>query len=220
MMQCDYGCKRNARFILKNGKYCCESHYNKCTAIRKKNARGVKKAYKEERKGYTYNPNSAWNKGLTKETNESVNKASKTLLRRFNTGEIQGGFNGKHHSILTRKILSEKANSFNNGYVKTKYYEVYCPFIKTSCKVQGTWEKRYAEYLNANNISWVKDRKINMPYVVNEINKIYYPDFYLPDTDTYIEIKGYMWKGDKEKMEAVTNQHNDKNIIIITKLPI
>ena len=34
-------------------------------------------------------------------------------------------------------------------------YEVFCPSINESVLVQSTWEVKYAEYLNANNIAWV-----------------------------------------------------------------
>ncbi len=44
---CDYGCGKEAMYIMKNGKYCCQSHYNKCPTIRIKNSKGLKKAYEE-----------------------------------------------------------------------------------------------------------------------------------------------------------------------------
>lgn len=46
---CDYGCNKEANYILKNGKYCCCSSCNKCENIRNKNSKGVKKAYQEGR---------------------------------------------------------------------------------------------------------------------------------------------------------------------------
>ena len=45
----------------------------------------------------------------------------------------------------------------------------------------------------------------------------YAPDFYLPDFDVYLEIKGYWWGRDKEKMELVIAQNPHKRICIITK---
>ena len=53
--------------------------------------------------------------------------------------------------------------------------------------------------------------------------KTYNPDFYLPDIDVYIEIKGRWWKSkdgkidDKKKMYYVFNSNPDKCITIITK---
>lgn len=46
-MLCDYGCKQEARYTMTSGKQCCESHYSKCLANKKKNSLGLKKAHKE-----------------------------------------------------------------------------------------------------------------------------------------------------------------------------
>jgi hypothetical protein len=35
--------------------------------------------------------------------------------------------------------ISAKAGERNNGLIKTKYFEVYCPYINENVKVQGTW---------------------------------------------------------------------------------
>lgn len=71
---CDYGCGRVAKFVLKNGKHCCEPLYNKCPAVRFKNSAGVLKAYKDGRlnakENYQNLPEEtkrkmSWNKGKT-----------------------------------------------------------------------------------------------------------------------------------------------------------
>jgi len=43
--QCEYGCGQPARYQMSSGKWCCETSYNKCPAIRAKNAKGLKKAH-------------------------------------------------------------------------------------------------------------------------------------------------------------------------------
>lgn len=45
-MKCDYGCNKEAKYTLKNGKKCCSESYQKCLAIRNKNSIGLKKAHK------------------------------------------------------------------------------------------------------------------------------------------------------------------------------
>lgn len=47
---CAYGCGNVGIFVLNNGKYCCSVKANKCPSIRKKNAEGLKRAYKEGKK--------------------------------------------------------------------------------------------------------------------------------------------------------------------------
>ena len=61
--KCSYGCGKDAVIQYKNGKYCCSTSKNKCTALRKKNSDGI-------------NKNGIWNKGLTKDTDERVKKYS------------------------------------------------------------------------------------------------------------------------------------------------
>lgn len=60
MEKCEYGCGQKANFKLKNNKQCCEEKSNKCPEVRRKNKEGCLLAYKEKRKGYTYNPASNW----------------------------------------------------------------------------------------------------------------------------------------------------------------
>lgn len=83
--------------------------------------------------------------------------------------------------------------------------------------MQGTYELKYAQYLNSNNIKWSRGKEINLSYKLNEtdITRTYYPDFYLVDTKEYIETKGYFRPKDIIKMDAVKKQHPEKQIIIL-----
>lgn len=62
-MLCDYGCGKEAKFQMSSGKNCCSKHYSSCSANKEKNSAGLKKANAEGRKGYTWNPASAWSRG-------------------------------------------------------------------------------------------------------------------------------------------------------------
>jgi len=44
---CEYGCGKEGRYELSNKKWCCESVFMKCPAIREKNKKGQKKSHKE-----------------------------------------------------------------------------------------------------------------------------------------------------------------------------
>lgn len=82
--------------------------------------------------------------------------------------------------------------------------------------LQGTWELRFAKRLTELEIDWIKVRK-PWRYVSGEKTKNYTPDFYLPENDTFVELKGYWWGRDKEKMELVTTQYPDRKLWIIEK---
>jgi hypothetical protein len=52
--------------------------------------------------------------------------------------------------------------------------------------MRSNWESGYARYLDLNRITWQYEPKT---FDLGETT--YTPDFYLPETDEYIEIKGY-----------------------------
>ena len=53
-MLCDYGCGKEARHTLKNGKVCCEVSFRSCDAIRKKNSDGLKRSYECGKKHHVF----------------------------------------------------------------------------------------------------------------------------------------------------------------------
>ena len=61
--------------------------------------------------------------------------------------------------------------------------------------LHGKWELNYAKWLDANQIKWQRC-KDSFLYEYEGKTRRYTPDFYLVDTDEYIEIKGY--KTDKD----------------------
>lgn len=79
MNKCYYGCEKEAKFILKNGKVCCELSPNKCEAVKDKNSSGLKLAYAENRKKkfkslQHLDGKREWRKGKTIWSDERVGK--------------------------------------------------------------------------------------------------------------------------------------------------
>lgn len=107
-----------------------------------------------------------------------------------------------------RKRQSTKMSEHNPGG-KSKWFEI------DGKKVQGTWELNFAKYCNKNYIKWQRCKP--WKYVLDGKEKSYTPDFYLPDKDLYVEIKGRWWGNDKQKMDSVITQHPDKKILILEK---
>ena len=155
---------------------------------------------------------------------ESRKKSGDTYSKRISLGELIPGFKNKSHSVKTRQLLSDKMSERNNGYVKTKYHEIFCPLLKTTVKVQGSWELKFATILNDNNILWEKGFKYPIKYFHNNIFHKYLPDFFLTNYNVYVEIKGFWFKSkdgrvdDKRKMKLVAEQNPDIQIIILDSL--
>ena len=73
--------------------------------------------------------------------------------------------------------------------------------------LDSSWEIKYATYLDEHNIKWerVKER---FPYKFQGKDFKYIPDFYLPDTNTFVEIKGYVTDKDEAKWKYFPHSLN------------
>jgi hypothetical protein len=80
--------------------------------------------------------------------------------------------------------------------------------------------------LNTIGLCAVRVRGIKLKYKLykdDNVERNYLPDFYLPDSDEFIEIKGYYWKSedgridDRLKMQRVIECNKDKKIKILMK---
>jgi len=121
------------------------------------------------------------------------------------------------------KISKQIANAWINGVYdnvpvgKCKWYS-YEKKDGSICKVQGRWELAYASWLDQNNINFIAHRgRISYNNVEGKMRS-YYPDFYLPDSDLYIDVKNeYHYSLDKEKFNLIVEQNSDIKIKILFK---
>lgn len=161
-----------------------------------------------------------WNKGKTKETSASLKQSGETFKSRGYKPWL-----GRKHKKETREKISKAARGWSNGLVKTKWFAVDNPSLGHEVSVQGTWEKSFAEWLNQNEIRWEKTRERSLSWTISgdDIQRTYYPDFYLPDADLFIEIKGYMWKStrtgvdDERKLQLVQEQNPNVKLVVLMK---
>ena len=84
--------------------------------------------------------------------------------------------------------------------------------------MDSTWEVACARRLDELGIRWIRDPKMKLGYVTRGRRKRnYVPDFYLPDLDVYIEVKGYWTDAARHKMKDV-QARNPVTIIILESL--
>ena len=124
----------------------------------------------------------AWNKGLTKDTDERVKNGNLTRLRRISSGEILPSFTGKHHSEKTKQILREYAIRNHLGGRTYKKNHIY-----NGVHFDSSYEVIVAKELDKNNILWEKSKSFT--YIVDGISRHYTPDFYLPEYNVYLDPK-------------------------------
>ena len=134
-------------------------------------------------------------------------------------GEIKPSFLGRHHSKETREKLSnwktrQLLNEENLGRrPDVKWYKVK-NLDGVEYSQQGTWERDFAVWLNANGVLWEKRKTIEYTSF-DGVKKTYIPDFYLPQTGEYVEIKGLFTQQDRQKMNDVIHSNPNARIYFV-----
>ena len=111
------------------------------------------------------NGKSAWNKGLTKETDERVSKYSKSISKSISK------FFEEHPEKIIRGAIKK-------GFKYGTYKGFYC---------DSSWELAFVIYCLDHNIEFNRNN-VGFDYLINNTIKKFYPDFIIGDT--YYEIKG------------------------------
>lgn len=202
-----YYCGQEAHYQLKNRRWCCCKNYQSCPQLRKKNGESLKnkncfglKKWNEMRKNGKVSP---WNKGITKQNDQRLKKASETLKERYAQGLIKPSFLGRKHTEESKKKCS-KGGGYKPGSGRGKqgwYKGYWC---------DSSWELAYVIYNLEHNIKFERNKQ-GFEYEFENKKYKYYPDFILED-GTYVEIKGYIDKKNEIKIKSF-----DKKLIIIDK---
>ena len=161
----------------------------------------------------------AWNKGLTKETDERLRKRSKTFSERYKgTDEGKRIFShpqSEAHKQKMRKIAFER---HWGGWHTSKTVEY------NGTNLDSTYEVEVAKELDENQVKWERPT-----YFLWEDSKgvkhRYYPDFYLPEYNVYLDPKNDYLINNKTKKFGITDvekieivqQQNGIHIIILDK---
>ena len=120
-------------------------------------------------------------------------------------------------SVYREKLSEARSRNIeekgNGGFLDIKYYNTQNT-MNENFKVRGTWERKMAQWLTTNGVEW--KRKVYLKYIKQgeDFRRTYSPDFFLPEDDLYIEVKGYYSQLDKEKMERVIEQNNINLLMI------
>lgn len=132
---------------------------------------------------------------------ETKEKIRNSMCGRHLTEEHKRNIsNGMKNAV--RKYPDSYSSCNINGRVKIYEYN--------GVRLNGKWEVYFAEFLDYFNIKWIRPI-IGIEYTYKGETHLYYPDFYLPDFDKYVEIKGMRREKDYYKWNAVNN------LIIIEK---
>lgn len=111
----------------------------------------------------------------------------------------------KHSKAMKKCVLNNPSvYSIKNISGRVKMIEIN-DYNGNCMKVKGTWELAVATYLTNNKIEWTNKIKQPFTYFWNNSWHLYFPDFYLPELNIYIEVKGYERERDRCKWAVVNN---------------
>ena len=108
-----YYCEQEAKFQLKNGRWCCREKHQQCPEIRRKNSLKNKgKILRKKQKKCRI----AWNKNLSKESDERLRRYGETYKRKYAEGKIKSYWKGmKLPSEIKEKISLSMKKAHREG---------------------------------------------------------------------------------------------------------
>lgn len=139
----------------------------------------------------------AWNKGLTAETDDRV-RANREGVRRFhreNPNLKRNPLTEEHKAKIRSSVNARVKNgTWHASLARDMHYDY------NGVDLHGSWEVSYAEWLDANSIKWERPSNYFL-YTFDGAVHRYTPDFYLTDLKQYVEIKGYKTAKDEAKWD-------------------
>ena len=193
---------------------CCQSFLAK--KERKNGTRGPKKGFIPKATGLIYyckycSRPSKWSHSNTFHENRCKN----------NPNKVYGTFYGKHHSDESKVKMSKIAFDGNYGQRLSESTQSKCEY--NGIILGSSYEREVAKSLDENNIKWIKPKYLKWESPLDNKEHRYYPDFYLPEYDVYLDPKNdylihnknkYFGIKDTEKISLVERKNNVKVLIL------
>lgn len=133
------------------------------------------------------------------------------------SAKSKANMNGFRHTDESKAKLSASYKAHPN---RGRCHPVYLKHHDgTEFWVQGTYEEWYAQQLLARNVRFDAHPE-PLEYFDGKIVRKYFPDFYLSELDTYVEIKSrYTFKGKQvTKLQQVRSQRKvNIEVLVLTK---
>lgn len=150
-----------------------------------------------------------WNKGLTQQTDGRITGHSaqtRELCRQKSLGRVQ--------SASTRQKLRHHAVAAALGGHTSKRRLNYLTKTGHVVNLRSSYEVQVAVALDTAAIAWVRPSPLPWTDAAGILHR-YYPDFYLPAFDVYLDPKNdFLQRRDAVKIEAVRQQRGVKILVL------
>jgi predicted nucleic acid-binding Zn ribbon protein len=190
-------CKIQIDFEFRNNKFCSQS----CSAIYNNNTRSKDSRDKQKN---TLKSTLNQKKPQVKEVKStfctiSFCKICKKLIKFSNRKTCSNECYSKNLSNHA------KNNPKLGGNKNNRAYGYYTSVFGHTVWLESSYEVRVAQELDKHNIFWKRPKGI--AYTIKGKRKTYYPDFFLPEFNVYLDPKNdYLIEKDSEKISCVRSQ--------------
>lgn len=183
---------------------------NESNIFRKMKELGLKKTHREKN---TINP-----KKKHIYTNEERKRLSENAKKTIQEKGHPKGFKGCHHTAEEKEKISTSSKNWwkqtlnsmtnqSNPYSRTKSgkrEDLNNVFFRSS------WEANIARYYNFIGVKWEFEPKTFIFHNITRGSVSYTPDFYLPEEDKWVEVKGWMDGKSKTKLKRFKEQYPEE----------
>lgn len=157
----------------------------------------------------------AWNKGKTNIEIYGIERAQELKIKYSEAIKKAFATKGSFWDNMTDS-QKEKFREDHKVAINKRYENGWLPKAGRCKKIQfksrfagvvtvdGTWEFELASYFETNNIKWARNKKRFLYNNEKNVESYYTPDFYLPDQNIFIEVKGYETQKDRCKWKYFT----------------
>lgn len=146
-------------------------------------------------------------------TAESKLKAGQSIVKRHLEGvylahhESMRGKPGRKHSEQSRLKISKSARASGHRRLKRNTYKYYGVLLDSS------WELKLAIWLDEQSIAWIRPAPLRY-----DNNRCYFPDFYLPEFNLFLDTKNdYLIRVDSKKIKKVSEQNQVEILVLSAK---
>lgn len=135
----------------------------------------------------------------------TYSKETRQKLREISLGRVKGPETLLKLSIANKgQVPSPKCGRGKRSFYNSPYQGKVC--------FRSSYEKKYAEFLDINNVDWLYEPKT---FDLGETT--YLPDFYLIREKKFIEVKGWMSKLAQDKIDLFKEIYHREKLDILFK---